>query len=426
MLRPSPEWKVLLEPFQSLFTKPGYRYFCAFVLVFAHIDQRLWVTQVVLSGLVNRHFTNFYRFLKEGAWNTEAVTQQIWRLSGARCAQGGRLFAAIDDTVVTKSGKKFPALGWHHNPMNKDHPKRLSHGHCFVCLAALSEQVKEHFVALFAAAALYVPEKQTCKEEGWLFATKLELAARLLAGVGTLPEVVVFAVVDGAYARHAFVHPVVAAGCHVVSRLRRDTVFYDLPPVKRKGQKGRPCKFGHKHKASQWADKQTGWKSVTVRLYGKEASLCLKTRVVIQRTLSVRIRLVAVRWGNRPLVFLFCTDTALSAEQIVRAYGARFAIETGFRDAKQSFGFCTYQVRNQASIVRIMHLCLWAQTLLRLRCWGQAPAPVPGAYGDWRKPLSYLTLSQQKRLSQEQCRVFEGSWETVRPAENRQGLPLAA
>ena len=236
MLRPSPEWKVLLEPFQSLFTKPGYRYFCAFVLVFAHIDQRLWVTQVVLSGLVNRHFTNFYRFLKEGAWNTEAVTQQIWRLSGARCAQGDRLFAAIDDTVVTKSGKKFPALGWHHNPMNKDHPKRLSHGHCFVCLAALSEQVKEHFVALFAAAALYVPEKQTCKEEGWLFATKLELAARLLAGVGTLPEVVVFAVVDGAYARHAFVHPVVAAGCHVVSRLRRDTVFYDLPPVKREAQ----------------------------------------------------------------------------------------------------------------------------------------------------------------------------------------------
>ena len=28
MLRSSPEWKVLLEPFESLFTKPGYRYFC--------------------------------------------------------------------------------------------------------------------------------------------------------------------------------------------------------------------------------------------------------------------------------------------------------------------------------------------------------------------------------------------------------------
>ena len=67
MRRSSPEWNVLLAPFESLFTKPGYRYFCAFVLVFAHMDQRLWVTQVVLCGFVNRHFTRFYRFLKEGA-----------------------------------------------------------------------------------------------------------------------------------------------------------------------------------------------------------------------------------------------------------------------------------------------------------------------------------------------------------------------
>jgi hypothetical protein len=39
-MRPSPEWKVLLAPFESLFFQPGYRYFCAFVLIFAHIDQR--------------------------------------------------------------------------------------------------------------------------------------------------------------------------------------------------------------------------------------------------------------------------------------------------------------------------------------------------------------------------------------------------
>ncbi len=77
-MRPSPEWKVLLEPFESLFTKPGYRYFCAFVFVFAHLDQRLWVTQVVLSGLVDRHYTSFYRFLKAGAWSVEAVRQQVW------------------------------------------------------------------------------------------------------------------------------------------------------------------------------------------------------------------------------------------------------------------------------------------------------------------------------------------------------------
>ena len=140
MLRPSPEWKVLLEPFQSLFTKPGYRYFCAFVFVFAHLDQRLWVTQVVLSGLVDRHYTSFYRFLREGAWSLEAVRQQVWDLCLSRCvSEGGRLFAALDDTVAAKCGKRFEELGVNHDPMNRQHPKRRSHGHCFVCLTALAQ-----------------------------------------------------------------------------------------------------------------------------------------------------------------------------------------------------------------------------------------------------------------------------------------------
>ena len=122
-MRPPPEWTVLLAPFESLFTKPGYRYFCAFVLVFAHLDQRLWVTQVVLSGLIERHYTSFYRFLKEGAWSIQAVRQRMWNLCLARCTDAsGRLFAALDDTVAAKSGQHFEALGVHHDPMNRQHP----------------------------------------------------------------------------------------------------------------------------------------------------------------------------------------------------------------------------------------------------------------------------------------------------------------
>ena len=429
LLRPSPEWHVLLAPFESLFTRPGYRYFCAFVLVFAHIDRRLWVTQVVLCGLpelLNRHFTSYYRFLREGAWSLQAVRQQMWKLCLSRCTDArGRLFAAIDDTVTAKSGKHFEALGVHHDPMNRQHPRRLSPGHCFVCVAALGQQGVEHFVALFLGAALYVQEK-ACKAEEQVFRTKLELGAALLVGLWSPPEVVVIAVADGAYARYAFVQPVTQAGRHVVSRLRSDTVFYDLPPRRRKKQAGRPRKYGAKQKAKEWARREKGWKERTLRLYGKETTVSLKTRVVLQRTLKVRIRLVAVGWADRSTVFLFSTDTTLSPEEIVRAYCARFAIETAFRDAKQHFGLSTYQVRRQRSIERIVHLCLWAQTLLRLRFWNAQPAPV---YGDWRKSLSYLTLSQQKRLSREQCelrRISAGSMATVETEKNAGPLRIAA
>jgi hypothetical protein len=408
--RPSPEWEVLLEPFQSLFTRPGYRYFRVFVFVFAHLDGRLWVTQVILSNLLARHFTNFYRFLASPAWSPETVAQKLLTLCLPYCLQdGNRLLAALDDTVAQKSGTHFDSLGVHHDPMNKAHPKRLSVGHCFVCLALLGQPVVGHCVALFLSCALYV-QKHACTA-GRTFATKLTLAASLVAALPVAAGVTLVTVCDGAYARNTFVRSVVAGGGHVLSRLRKDTVFYDLPPARRKRPNGKyppgqPRQYGPKHKAAVWAATLGTWRTVTLRVYAQSVTLQLKTRVVLQRTLGVKMRVVAVAWERHPLVFLFCTDTTMTPEQIVCAYCARFAIETGFRDAKQSFGFSTYQVRRETRLVRLVHLCLWAQTLLRLYCWHYRPEPV---YGAWRKALGYLTLSQQKRLSQSHCRVLEGS-----------------
>ena len=393
----SPEWEVLLAPFQSLFSAPGFRYFCVFVRVLAHLDGRLWVTHTVLSGLLTRHWTNFYRFLRSPAWSPQAVANVLYQQCLDIAAQGGRVFLVIDDTVCAKSGAHFDALSTHHDPMNRQHPKHLSRGHCFVCLAVLAHQGAAHWIALFVSCALYV-QKKAC-QEGQPFASKLQLAVALLDPLPALANRRVVVVGDGAYAKQAFVQPVSTSGKHVCSRLRRDSVFYALPPVRKPGQKGAPRKYGDKHKAAAWAAEPAAWQTVTLCLYGRSRTISLKSRVVILRRLGVQAHLVAVQWRpdkSSKIVFLFCTDTSMSAEQIVQAYCARFAIETGFRDAKQSFGLATYQVRNQTGLVRLVHLCLWAQTLLRLRCHNQAPTE---QYGGWRKKLDYLTLSQQKRLS---------------------------
>ena len=275
--------------------------------------------------------------------------------------------------------------------MNKQHPRHLSHGHCFVAAALLAYQTGQTAVALFVSCALYVP-KTACRK-GREYQNKLHLAARLLA---ELPEVKTLVVVaDGAYAKAGFVADIVANGQFLLSRLRRDAVFYDPPPQRQPGQKGASRKFGDKHKAAVWAQSE-GWESVRLFLYGRPRLLRLKSRVVLLRRFGVTARLVAVEWTSGKIVFLFCTDLTMTAAQVVEAYAARFAIETGFRDAKQSFGLSTYQVRNETGFVRLVHLCLWAQTLLRLRCWNSQPTQ---EYGGWRKPLSYLTLAQQKRHS---------------------------
>jgi DDE superfamily endonuclease len=422
-LHPSPEWEVLLAPFRDLFTKPGYRYFCAFVLAFAHLDRRLHVTAVLLTGLVDgRHFTSAYRFLREGRWDVEAVRRRMWEVCQERgVAVDRRLFFVVDDTVCVKFGKRFAWLGWHHDPMNRHHPRQISHGHCWVALALLAEQVPGHFVMLFLGCALSVQEAVCGTQRGFL--TKLTLAAQLASDLFVPTGTVMVIVADGAYARKEFVRALRAEERHLVSRLRSDTGFCDLPPVRKKGRKGAPRKYGKHQKAQAWAGAMQRWHAVTLTLYGKTAHLSLKSRVVIQPTFGVRIRLVAVKWGKRPLVFLFSTDTTMTAAEIVRVYCARFSIETGFKDSKQLFGLATYQVRSEQSIERIVHLCLWAQTLLRLRCWNERVIPIGG---DWRKSLGYLTLGQQKQLSCERCSILEVSHPGTETAENEEKLALAA
>jgi hypothetical protein len=421
--QPAPEWEVLLASFRDLFTRPGFGYFGAFVLVFAHLDGRWWVTQVILAGLIERHYTSFYRFLREGVWSVSAVRQQVWALCWERCrGEDGRVFVGADDTVAPKYGQRFAGLGWHHDPMNRQHPKKLTHGHCFVGLAGLAEQTTDHFVALFVGCALYVQEKGCHGSR--VFLTKLQLAARLVGELTVPPGLVLVVVVDGGYAREPFVQAVWASGRHVVSRLRRDTVFYDEPPPREKGKRGAPRKYGQKHRAREWAAAaEEEWEETTLRLYGRARRLRYKTRVVLQRTLKVKIRLVAVQLGERPIVFLFSTDTTLSAEAISRGYWARYPIETGFRDSKQHFGFSTYQVRSERSIERIVHLCLWAQTLLRLRCWEVKPQ---AHYGAWRPPLEYLTLSQQQEHSRATGGIPHGLPPGTPTRENNPALPLAA
>ena len=218
----SPDWEVLLEPLQSLFSKAGFRYLCVFIPVLAHLDDRLCVTKVVLSGLLNRHWTNFHRFLRSPTWNPAEVARQIFNLCLPVCQDAeGRVFVAIDDTVCKKQGTHFDGAGIHYDPMNHDQPRHLSHGHCFVALAILAQQVGQQAVALFVACALYVPEKVCGKDR--CYQGKLALALGLLADLPVVSRLV--AVCDGAYAKYKFVRPVAAMGRFVLSRLRRDAVF---------------------------------------------------------------------------------------------------------------------------------------------------------------------------------------------------------
>jgi len=58
------------------------------------------------------------------------------------------------------------------------------------------------------------------------------------------------------------------------------------------------------------------------------------------------------------------TDLALTVEQIIEFYGARWKIESGFREIKQEIGSSQSQTRNAFAVTNHLHFCMMATTLV--------------------------------------------------------------
>jgi len=74
---------------------------------------------------------------------------------------------------------------------------------------------------------------------------------------------------------------------------------------------------------------------------------------------------VRVVWVYRRTryVALMTTDLALSVEQIIKFYGARWKIEAGFKELKQEIGIAKSQTGNADAVINHLHYCMMATTL---------------------------------------------------------------
>jgi len=59
-------------------------------------------------------------------------------------------------------------------------------------------------------------------------------------------------------------------------------------------------------------------------------------------------------------IALFTTDLSLSTNQIIEFYGARWKIESGFKEIKQDIGASSSQMRNEQSVRNHLNFCMMA------------------------------------------------------------------
>ncbi len=85
-------------------------------------------------------------------------------------------------------------------------------------------------------------------------------------------------------------------------------------------------------------------------------------KIFMLKTLKCPVRVVWVYRRTR-WVALFTTDLHLSVEQIISIYGARWKIESGFKELKQEIGSQKSQTRNAHAVTNHLQFCMMAVTL---------------------------------------------------------------
>jgi hypothetical protein len=287
-----------------------------------------------------------------------------------------RLVFALDDTPTPRYGRLVQGAGVHHNPTPGPAGGPFVYGHVWVVLGLLAAHPLWGVIALPLLARLYVRKKDLPaidKKHRPTFATKLELAVELVRWAKGWLDFVgkpLWVVADGAYAKAAFLKPLIGMGVVVVSRLRKDAALWTVP-VARTGARGRPRKYGeHRIALAKRAGQGRGWTTGTFELYGKATQKRYKTFLATWRPAGGVIRVVLVDEPKGWIAF-FCTDTAATVADILGCVADRFSLETCFRDCKEIVGAGQQQVRHIWASVGAFHVCLWTFTMTEAWAWNR-------------------------------------------------------
>ena len=327
----------------------------------ALLTQSGFVTEAYSSIGMRNHWTSYYKWLQEGKWSWLALSRQFVRLV-LSVLKFDVVHLAIDDTLTLRSSKKAPASQIHHQHGNKPNLARFVRGQCWVSLAIIARRVNGDAVALPAISRLIPSVTNT----GKLIAanTLIRSVCRLFNGVK------VRVLVDSWYMRRCFIDTTIARGFDVIGQVRIDTRLYDEPPRRKRGQKGRPRKYGEKYTPKRIAHlKRT---TTTLKIYGKEQSIRYRSKVVKARFLDGRnVRAVWCelksdngRWKNASLVI--STDVSMTAEQVIESYGLRWSIESMFNQLKLSWGLKEAWQQTRQTLHRWVHITMAGYGLIQL------------------------------------------------------------
>ena len=413
----------LLPPLQAVFSNTSlgreratwftYTLLAVIVPFTSSMSANLLRTLTTLFGL-DLSQRRFYTFMASPTLPWERLWRVLWGLIPTPLTDG-RLVLALDDFINPKVGRKIFACESIFDHAAKSNQSKYPWAQNVVAVGLL-QLVKGRWACLPLAFRFYLPEKSikaktlNVTQGGKVppFQTKLVQAAAMIIEIAAcFAGAPVLVVTDSWFGNNGLFKPVrqaLGVQFHLLSRLRVTSVLYDRPPERRPKQRGATRKYGRKLGSA--ADLAAQFRRLatrcTVHLYGKSREVLAYEQVFMVKTLKCPVRVVWV-YRKTQYVALFTTDLRLSVEQIIGLYGARWKIESGFKELKQEIGSQSSQTRNAYAVTNHLQFCMMAVTLTwiyaaRLRPNPQRRHKVKGrtsfAFSDVRRIIAEASLNE--------------------------------
>lgn len=244
----------------------------------------------------------------------------------------GRVVLVGDGIKVAKSGKKMPAVKRLHQQSEGNSKPPYIMGHSCQAVSILAQGLKS-VVAIPLAARIH---------EGLVFSNR-DKRTQLDKMIGLLDALALnspfYFVADAYYASRKIALPLLAAGNHLVTRVRSNAVAYFPAPRPERKKRGRPKVYGAKIALKSLFDAPEAMRPIDSPVYGERGvQLHIRTLDLLWRPVGVLVRFVAVAHPTRGNCILMSTDLTLDPADIVRLYGYRFKIEVAFKQSLHVLG----------------------------------------------------------------------------------------
>ena len=335
----------------------------------------------------------------------------------ALCGPARLLVAALDDTLLRKTGKMIPNAAYRKDPLSPPFNINLVWAQRMIQMSAAvpgpEGDVRMIPIGFKDASTPRKPRKTATAEEWEAYRERMRQtnlnrrAVTMLHALqesrtspdGTVPPLRLL--VDGSYTNRSVLRQL-PPQTTLIGRIRKDAHLSYLP----EGQAvcGRKRLYGAAAPTPEELRRndEVPWQEVTVQVAGKMRTMRVKTLSPLRWRAAgdkhlVRLVVIApvpchttrgTRQYRRP-AYLICTDLDLSLQQIVQEYVWRWDIEMNHRDQKTLLGVGQAQVRNASSVESVPAAAVAAYAMLQVAAihafgWHGKPDVLPPPC--WRNP----------------------------------------